>query len=257
MVEIYEPTIAERLAIRPQPDMFKVSGDQVFASVQGEGVTAGSPAIFLRLQYCNLACSWCDTKYTWDKDAEEFWKEPVDWSFSETARNVEKAWAERFGDTFKDSEKRIVITGGEPLLQQKKIAEFIQLIPDWTVEIETNGTIIPLPELQDCQINCSPKLENSDNSKMRRYRPETLKAINALPNSWFKFVVTGVADLDEINQIVQLCNLDPQKILIMPEGLTQEATEAHLLLVTQSVQERGWKITKRMQLEWFGPKRRT
>lgn len=256
-MEIYKPTVEDRIRIKSHPDTLKVSGDQIFATLQGEGVTAGQPAIFLRLHFCNLACSWCDTGYTWDKNREEFWKELVDWTLPETAGNVELTWSKEFGGQVSDSEKRIVITGGESLLQQKKIVELLNYLPNWNVEIETNGTIAPLQELYNSQINCSPKLENSNNSKNRRFRPEVLKIINELPNSWFKFVVTTQTDLEEIDQIVKQCNLTPEKILIMPEGVTLDATTAHLVIVEEAVKEKGWNVTKRNQLEWFGNKRRT
>jgi|SRR3989344_2157459 len=256
-MELYKATSEDKLFLRPKPDMLKASGDQVFATLQGEGVTAGKPAVFLRLHFCNLACSWCDTKYTWDQNREEFWREPVDWSFSEATTNIGKAWTEKFGFEVPSFEKRLVVTGGEPLLQQKKIVSLLKLLPDWNIEIETNGTITPLPELQGCQINCSPKLENSGNLKNRRYRPETLKAINAMQNSWFKFVVTSEGDVTEIEEIVKECNLNPKKILIMPEGTTLNATTAHLKLVEEVVRRKAWSVTKRNQLVWFGNKRRT
>lgn len=256
---IYQPTPADLIRIRPKSDMFKVSGDGVFSTLQGEGITAGEPAVFLRLHYCNLACGinggWqCDTGYTWDKNREEYWKEPMDWGFAETAAKIESSWQEKFGVR---SAKRLVVTGGEPLLQQRKIAELLARLPDWQVEIETNGTIAPIPELAGCQFNCSPKLANSGNSLAKRYKPEVLAAINKLPRSQFKFVVSDVSDLAEVERIINECALEAEKVLIMPEGVTVEAVMAHAGMIKEAVRTKGWQITLRKQLEWFGSKRRT
>lgn len=92
-MEKYQVTATDKLRVKPQQDKLKVSGDQIFATLQGEGATAGSKAIFLRLHFCNLACGkkggWqCDTGYTWDKDRPEFWQEPQNWSYLNTANNV-------------------------------------------------------------------------------------------------------------------------------------------------------------------------
>lgn len=257
--EIYIPTLEDRGRIKSQPDRLKVSGDGVFATLQGEGVTAGSPSVFLRLHYCNLTCGvpsgWlCDTLYTWDTNRREFWQESQDWSYEETATRISDLWESAFPN---EQEKRLVVTGGEPLLQQKKIARLLRELSEWEVEIETNGTVMPIPELQVCQFNCSPKLENSGNTLQRRYRPEVLRAINGLPKSQFKFVVTNTSDLDEIDRIVKECDLNTEKILLMPEGHTKEEVGAHLDEIKEAVEVRGWRITLRNQLIWFGPKRRT
>ena len=46
--------------------MVSVKISEIFESIQGEGTNAGKDAIFLRTAECNLRCTWCDTKYTWD-----------------------------------------------------------------------------------------------------------------------------------------------------------------------------------------------
>ncbi|RMD77549.1 7-carboxy-7-deazaguanine synthase QueE [Candidatus Dojkabacteria bacterium] len=253
-VNIYKPTTEDRERIKHQFDKLKISGDGVFATLQGEGQTTGKPAVFLRLHFCNLHCSWCDTRYTWDKNSREFWQEPEDWSYGETAVRINNAWESVFPT---NQEKRLVITGGEPLLQQRKIVNLLQRLPGWEIEIETNGTIMPIPELYTCQFNCSPKLENSGNPLQIRYKPEVLRVINNLSKSQFKFVVTKPLDLDEIDLIVSNCNLNPTKILIMPEGQTKKEVEIRYQMIKDAVEARGWGITLRNQLIWFGSKRRT
>jgi len=253
------------LRISPHKNELKISGDKIFSTRQGEGLTpaeggsVGMPAIFLRLHYCNLACGFkrgwkCDTGYTWDKSRSEYWKEPVDWDYLYTVNEINKAWSESYP---RDSNKRLVLTGGEPLLQQDKVVELLKLIPDWNIEIETNGTILPRVELSLCQFNCSPKLENSGNDLSLRYKPDVLRHIGALKNSWFKFVVVNNEDLVEIRSIVEECQLPKQKILIMPEGHTVSDVELHKLNVQQAVNKEGWKIAIRNQLIWYGTKRRT
>jgi len=259
MLEAYKPTDADTGRLKVVYDKLKVSGDRVFATLQGEGITAGYPSVFLRLHFCNLTCGaptgWkCDTGYTWDRTRPEFWQEPEDWSYEEAASRIENAWIARFG---KRQGKRLVVTGGEPLIQQGKITRLLEKLPDWEVEIETNGTIIPISELLGCQFNCSPKLENSGNSFQRRYKPEVLKTINRLSKSQFKFVVVNLSDLEEIDRIVGDCGLNPEKILIMPEGQIAEEVEKHAGAVRELVKVRGWKMTLRNQLIWYGSKRRT
>ena len=63
----------------------------MFASIQGEGVSAGVPSVFVRVAECPLRCTWCDTKYTWDwanhDRAREVHEQPV----AEVAARVRRA----------------------------------------------------------------------------------------------------------------------------------------------------------------------
>lgn len=200
---------------------------------------------FLRLQFCNLHCNWCDTRYTWDKSSPEFWQEAQDWSLERTITEINCFPA-----------RRLVITGGEPLLQQKKIANLLPQIPNWDIEIETSGTVSPLVELRErVQFNVSPKLSHSGNASEIRYRPQVLQVLNTLPLTSFKFVVQAPEDLVEIDQIVAECDLDQSKIIIMPEGTKHEDVRKHGLVVVEEVKARNWRLMPRLHVELWGGQR--
>lgn len=254
-------TAEDRERIKIKPNELLLSGDGVFATRQGEGATAGQEAVFVRLHHCNLACGrdggWqCDTPYTWDKRLPEFWHEPRSVGINELVAEVEIKWQDRWGVN-SSAKRKVVFSGGEPLLQQKMITRTLEQLPEYSVEVETNGTITPLTELSSAQFNCSPKLENSGNSFARRRRPEVLKAIAQLPNSYFKFVVTGEPDFEEIDEIVAMAGMPSPRVLIMPEGRNAEVIKQNAELYLPMANERGYQITRRFQLEWYGDTRAT
>ena len=97
--------------------------NEIFKSIQGEGVHIGKPQIFVRLTGCNLRCSWCDTKYALEEGTEK--------SISQIVEEVEKIGL-----------KNICITGGEPLLQKEELRELIRELKKrgYSILLETNGT---------------------------------------------------------------------------------------------------------------------
>jgi len=225
-----------------------VSKDGVFFSLQGEGPTMGKPAIFLRLQLCNLHCAWCDTKHTWNSQDGE------SWSITKTVIKLG-----RYMDSERYRYQRIVITGGEPLLQSDAIDELLgQFCYPHRVEIETNGTISPSQAMisDGVRFNVSPKLENSGNLKESRYAPAILQVFNEVKKTSFKFVVTGPKDIAEIERIVRECDLDSEKIILMPEGRSQEAISKHGKAVAEICKEKGWQLIPRLQVMLWGDERK-
>lgn len=239
--------VPSKLAFKP--GIFKVSGDGVFYTVQGEGETTGLPCCFLRLHVCNLRCVWCDAWYTWNPNTPEFWTESQNWSIKKTKQKIIKAW----GCKNPAVTKRVVITGGEPLLQRDRIDMLYKEMPDWIFEIETNGTIMPTDiMLAHFQFNCSPKLNNSLNPRIARIKPGVLQALNKV-NTTFKFVVMTPADLDEIERdFVKPFSLDINKILVMPQGVTAEEVRHNAQRVVESAKEKGYRIMGRLQTEIWG-----
>ena len=227
-------------------DSLTLSGDGIFFSLQGEGSSIGLPAIFLRLQVCNLDCSWCDTPYTWNKDLPEYWNEWKQFSIQQVLEKISSFPC-----------KRLVITGGEPLLQQQAIVLLVKKLTGWSVEIETNGTITPDDYLlQNCQFNVSPKLSNSGVSPGKRIRPEILKIFQSCEKAFFKFVVDKHTDFEEIAFLEETIPLNKNKIIIMPEGKDSATLSEKMLVFAEIAKEKGYRLLPRLHVQIWGNLRR-
>lgn len=142
----------------------------VFHTFQGEGFYAGRRALFVRLPFCNLKCSWCDTEF-----------------------NKFKTWSCDEFEAFILSEPNrfAVVTGGEPMMN-KQTPEIIALLKQhgFTVAIETNGHFPPLPGID--WITCSPK---RDGDKPYFIHPELFSFVDE-----FKYVVDSKFDFSVLNK---------------------------------------------------------
>lgn len=214
-------------------------------TIQGEGPSTGRLCGFVRLGRCPLACSWCDEPQTWDWSRYDPQVELTEQSVDEVLAKLDG-----MGSTM------VVITGGEPLLQQRALRPLLDEIKQrgWRVEIETAGTLAweQPPAIVD-QFNVSPKLANSGNPLERRYKPDVLRAFEAGGRSVFKFVVTEPDELDEIATIVDECGLTD--VWIMPEGTDAETLLARQRALAPAVLERGWNLTTRLHILLWGDRR--
>ena len=91
---------------------------EMFHSLQGEGRFAGTPAVFIRTKFCNLGCSWCDTRFTWDKEKLEPGETLSGTDIAARAKGLVPA-------SSGIEETHVVLTGGEPMLHQEKLPELI------------------------------------------------------------------------------------------------------------------------------------
>lgn len=154
----------------PKRPPFKGDGSileiqEIFPTIQGEGLYAGWPAIFIRLGGCNLACSFCDTEFESYKQIAlaDIIKETITLSNGGTIQLV-------------------VITGGEPFRQPISNLCTQLLENGFMVQIETNGTLYQeIDERVD--VVCSPKNNNGTYIKIR---PDLLERISA-----FKFIISA------------------------------------------------------------------
>ncbi len=206
---------------------------------QGEGPSAGTRAFFLRLSGCNLDCGWCDTPYTWD------------WTRYDRTEQVRRMTVEQvLGWALDHDAELMVITGGEPLLQQRRLLPVTAALAraGWRVEIETNGTVAPDAALVETltAFNVSPKLANSGVAERRRIRPEALARFVATGRAVFKFVVTDPGDLDEVGELVGRFGLHP--VWIMPEGTDPDTVLTRLRELAEPVLARGWNLGNRLHI---------
>ena len=108
--------------------------NEIFYSLQGEGFYVGTPCVFLRFSGCNRSCDFCDTDFS-------------------AARPMTKS--EIIAALLKYPSRRVVATGGEPLLQlDRPLIDAIHRA-GFTIAVETNGTL-PVPDGVDW-VTCSPK----------------------------------------------------------------------------------------------------
>ena len=225
---------------------------EIFHSIQGEGLLAGVPSIFIRTSGCNLRCHWCDTPYaSWkpegpEMSVEEILKKLTEWNCD-----------------------HVVLTGGEPMIAPD-LPELATVLKKQKkhITIETAGTILPngIP----CDLaSISPKLSNSTPSPERdpawakkheatRLQPEVISEwIRKYPFQ-LKFVVSSENDLAEIKDL--LSRLPPvplHQILLMPEGIDVKTLATRSPWLVEICKREGFRFCPRLHIELFGHTRGT
>lgn len=228
-------------------------------TLQGEGKYIGKQAYFIRLGLCNLDCKWCDTPYTWDWTGKNGYK----YSKSiELRRSTVSELAAKVPATC----QHVVLTGGEPMLQQTALFELASLLRErgHTVEIETNGTIKPKSsdwlrlavQHNDLgvQFNVSPKLGNSGVAWEIAINQEALLEYKQL-GAIFKFVTSNDDDLAQVAFLQNALELPSESIYLMPEGRTQDEILAKLPELFGVCAVLGYVLTPRLHVLAFNDKR--
>ena len=227
---------------------------ELFYSIQGEGSLTGVPSVFVRTSGCNLRCTWCDTPYaSWKPEGREC-------SVDEILAAVREhpAW-------------HVVLTGGEPMIA-KDLPELARRLREagYPITIETAGTLPPHGIACDLA-SISPKLSNSTPPPQQggeawtrrheetRIQPEALRAWAADYEVQWKFVIATEADLAEARALLQSLGIqiEPWRVLLMPEGTTLEAMRARYPLLIEACKQHGYRLSPRLHIELFGNKRGT
>ncbi|MEA3379090.1 MAG: radical SAM protein [Nanoarchaeota archaeon] len=175
--------------------------NEIFLSIQGEGLEMGLPTVFVRTSDCNLRCNYCDTTYAYNESKELSVKEIF-------------AIIEDFGI------KRVSITGGEPLLQKEELLQLIEKLEDYSISVETNGSIDVSRLPENIKISLDIKCPSSGESNKMRY--DNLNHLKI--SDQVKFIMATDEDYNYAKAIVEKFNvpnvfftpvggLDAQKIV--------------------------------------------
>lgn len=233
-------------------------GPEIFASLQGEGPSAGMPVSFVRLSRCNLACTWCDTAYTWRFEGDNRpHRDGV--TFERKANQLTMETAEVAARIEALGQKRLVITGGEPLLQAGALAELLNALPDISVEVETNGTVAAPARLdiRVDQYNVSPKLAHSGNDAALALIPERLDAYATDPRAFFKFVIASPEDVEEVLALQRRYRFRPGHVFLMPEGTDSATLREREAWLSELCVQHGFRMSDRLHIHLYGDTRGT
>jgi organic radical activating enzyme len=158
--------------------------------------------------------------------------------------------------------QHLILTGGSPLKQEQRLFNFIvQFIQRYGfkpyIEVENEAVLMPSQQFVDIidWWNNSPKLANSGMKSRVRIKPEVLTFMGELPNSIFKFVVASDQDWEEIeNDFITPGFITKDKIVIMPEGQTQEELSKTREMAADMAIKHGVRFTDRLHVTIWNKK---
>ena len=223
---------------------------EIFYSMQGEGILAGVPSVFVRTSGCNLRCTWCDTPYTsWNPEGRDMSIDTI------------------VGEIQTHGASHVVVTGGEPMIADEIVELTRQLKAiNLHITIETAGTVHK-PVVCDL-MSISPKLANSTPHEREggrwapqhdrlRYQSEVLKKLIREYDYQLKFVVSSPEDLREIEVVLQGTGADRSRVMLMAEGIDAAVIRDRAQWIAEVCKRDGFRYSPRLHIDLWGDRRGT
>ena len=207
--------------------------NELFETIQGEGSFTGQPSIFIRLQGCPVACSWCDTKHTWDIDVVD--EIPMAQVLNKHEENSQ--WAnfsvEQIIDLIKEKgyhAKHIVITGGEPcMVDLKPLCTAFEAL-GYSLQVETSGTF-EVQVSSTCWVTVSPKVNMRGGYEILT---SAMKRANEI-----KHPIATEQHVDELKALLVAHSIENTPIYLQPISQKPRATE----LAIKTCIENNWRLS--------------
>lgn len=226
---------------RPSTPTLLVAG-VVGPTVHAQGPSAGRRCSVIQIGGCNLSCSWCDSAFTWDTARYDLSREVGYWPIAEV---VEHAMASR--------PRLVVISGGEPLLQQNSAgwALLLDSLAGVEIGVETNGTQPPTETTLNrvSWVTVSPKLAHSGDPAWARINGDVLVQWGKCAQNFdidFSFAVRDVSDVTTVGTLVTIHGLPAERVWIIPEGTTAATSIDRLNDVSEAALTAGFNLSTRL-----------
>ncbi|MDA0147490.1 7-carboxy-7-deazaguanine synthase QueE [Vibrio sp. LaRot3] len=212
--------------------MYKIN--EMFETIQGEGVFTGVPSVFVRLQECPVGCAWCDTKQTWDATPQD--ERPLEEVLAKTSDSP--TWcsvsAQDIVEQYRQkgySAKHIVITGGEPCIYDLvPLTQAFEAI-GCRCQIETSGTS-PVVASDDTWVTVSPKVA------MKGKLPVLDSAL--LRADEIKHPVGSSKDIEQLDELIARAGVgEKTQIALQPISQKPRATQ----LCIETCIARNWRLS--------------
>lgn len=210
--------------------------NELFVTIQGEGIFTGVPSIFVRLQGCPVGCAWCDTKHTWDVDLAN----QIEFKDLTTKNKLEQ-WSNMTAGEILDyaisiapNVKHVVITGGEPCMYDLNPLTQAFEGQNYQCQIETSGTF-EIKTTAKTWVTLSPKIDMKGGYKIL---PQALKRADEI-----KYVVATEHDLFLLDQLLASDESTKNKpILLQPNSQKERSTQ----FCIDTCLARNWRLSAQL-----------
>ncbi|MDO6684728.1 MULTISPECIES: 7-carboxy-7-deazaguanine synthase QueE [unclassified Agarivorans] len=213
----------------PQPTL---PINEIFETIQGEGFHTGVPAVFIRLQGCDVGCSWCDTKHTWEVlAADKVQVEQIIGVSGDTARWASYSVEQLLEVLTQYSATHIVITGGEPCMYDLEPLTSALISDGKSVQIETSGTYL-VKANEKTWVTVSPKVAMKGEKEILL---EALQRANEI-----KHPVARERDIENLNELLaRLPEGHHALVCLQPISQQPRATE----LCIEACIKNNWRLS--------------
>lgn len=207
--------------------------NEMFETIQGEGVYTGVPAVFVRLQGCPVGCPWCDTKHTWELNENMI--DSVDAVINKAAESERYFGISELGllalfEQQRYQAKHVVLTGGEPCMYDLTELTGLLHAHGYTTQIETSGAF-EVRCAKDTWVTVSPKINMKGGYDILTSALERANEI--------KHPIAMQKHIDELDALLSRLDEVPGIICLQPISQQPRATE----LAIKTCIERNWRLS--------------